>query len=118
MDSNMSQIVRVGSSTSFSTTGTADTSSHHHTFSSLNSLAKLPSWLQESWLNLYHRHERIGVAAGALSMGMAVMTREMVEMHIQQAPEARALKDYLPVADNSNIRFIGWRQKLQTWPRE
>jgi hypothetical protein len=53
---------------------------------------------------------------GTLSMGMAVLTREMMEMHIQQAPDVRGMLDCLPVADRSNMGFIGWRQKLGTWP--
>lgn len=47
---------------------------------------------------------------------MAVFTREMMEMHIQQAPDVRGMLDCLPVADRSNLAFIGWRQKLGTWP--
>jgi hypothetical protein len=51
-------------------------------------------------------------------MGMAVMTRGMVEMHIQRTPDVRGMLDYLPVAGQSNAGFIGWRQKLRTWPSD
>ena len=47
---------------------------------------------------------------------MAVLTREMMEMHIQQAPDIHGMLDCLPVADRNNMGFIGWRQKLGTWP--
>jgi hypothetical protein len=48
------------------------------------------------------------------TLGIAVLTREMMEMHIVQTPNARGVVDYLPVA--SRHSFIGWRQKLGTWP--
>jgi hypothetical protein len=53
---------------------------------------------------------------GTMRSGMAVMTREMLEMHIQSTPDVRGMLDYLPVAGRSNTAFIGWRQKLGTWP--
>jgi hypothetical protein len=53
---------------------------------------------------------------GVMSMGIAVMTREMMEMHIVQAPDVRGFLDCVPVADRSNMGFIGWRQKVGTWP--
>jgi len=48
---------------------------------------------------------------------MAVLTREMMEMHIQQAPDVRGMLDCLPVADKSGNALFGWRQKLGTWPK-
>jgi hypothetical protein len=47
-------------------------------------------------------------------MGIAVMTAEMMEMHIQQAPEVRGMLDCLPVATRTGE--VGFRQKLRTWP--
>jgi hypothetical protein len=44
------------------------------------------------------------------------MTREVMEIHAQQAPDVRGILDFLPVADRSNAGFVGWRQKLGTWP--
>ena len=86
-----------------------DNSSHNHI---LNHIRSIPtSWLQESWVPLNHRHERIAV--GALSLGIAVMTQEMVEMHVHQAPDVRGMMDYLPV--HRPLEF-GVRQKLGTWP--
>jgi hypothetical protein len=82
-------------------------------FSLITSIPNLPSL--HSWSPVNHRHERI--ATGALSMGMAVVTREMMEMHIKQAPDVRGMLDCLPVADRANNGFIGWRQKLNTWPK-
>jgi hypothetical protein len=49
-----------------------------------------------------------------MSMGIAVMTREIMEMHIQQAPEVRGMLDCLPAATSSGE--LGFRQKLRTWP--
>jgi hypothetical protein len=132
MTSNMSQIARTGSHTSTSTSGydhlvllvqrtssniscsTMDSSSHNHTLS-FHSIQNLPSWLNTSWLPYNHRHERI--ATGTHSMGMAILTTQMMEMHIQQAPDIRGMMDCSPVADKSNAGFIGWRQKLGTWPK-
>lgn len=132
MSSIGSKIARQGSATS-STAGYAhptspasaapantvhssiDQSSHNHFFSRLRATPQ-PSWLHEVWLPHSYRHER--VPAGAMRMGMAVMTREMMEMHIQRAPDVRGMLDCLPVAAKSseNAGFIGWRQKLGTWP--
>lgn len=50
-------------------------------------------------------------------MGMAVLTTEMMEMHIQRAPDIRGMMDCLPVADEAGVAFLGWRQKLGTWPK-
>jgi hypothetical protein len=90
-------------------------SSHNHTLSSLQPTSNLPSWLQASWLNIPHRHERI--ALGLTSMGMSILTREMMEMHANQTADIRGLPDCLPVAGRTGTKFIGWRQKLGTWPR-
>lgn len=71
--------------------------------------------MHEVWRTHTHRHERILV--GATATGMAILTREMMGMHIQQTPDARDMLDYLPVAGKDNsIAFLGWRQKLGTWP--
>jgi hypothetical protein len=47
---------------------------------------------------------------------MAILTREMMEMHIQQAPDVRGMFDCLPMTDRQDAMFIGWRKKLPTWP--
>jgi hypothetical protein len=47
-------------------------------------------------------------------MGMAVMTREMMEMQVQQAPNIRGMLDCLPTR-KPNLE-IGYRAKLGTWP--
>ena len=91
-----------------------DSSSHNHLLSSLRCVPSLPSWLHGSYAAHNHRYERI--ALGRPSIGMAVLTRELMEMHIQQAPDIRGMLDCLPVADRPNMTFIGWRQKLGTWP--
>lgn len=87
-----------------------DSSSHHHIFSQVPSLS---TWLQTMYAQ-NHRHERI--ATGTMRAGMTVMTREMMEMHVHQAPDVRGMLDYLPVANKSNMELVGWRQKLGTWP--
>ncbi|CZR57144.1 uncharacterized protein PAC_07033 [Phialocephala subalpina] len=89
-----------------------DTSSHNHIIASLHSITN-PSWLQEVMSSQNHRHERIAV--GTLSTGMAVLTAEMMQMHIQRSPDVRGMLDCLPVAREDNAAFIGWRQKLGTW---
>ncbi|TVY29900.1 hypothetical protein LHYA1_G001790 [Lachnellula hyalina] len=110
----MSRIVRTGSQLSTSTSSSIDSSSHNHILSSFHSIQNLSSWLNTTWLPHNHRHERIATAT--ISTGMAVLTREMMEMHIQQAPDMRGMLDCLPVADKSGNGFVGWRQKLGTWP--
>ncbi|TVY37407.1 hypothetical protein LOCC1_G006380 [Lachnellula occidentalis] len=111
----MSRIVRTGSYSSTSTSSSIDSSSHNHILSSFHSIQNLSSWLKTSWLPHNHRHERIATAT--ISTGMAVLAREMMEMHIQQAPDVRGMLDCLPVADKSGNAFVGWRQKLGTWPK-
>src|SRR6266536_761920 len=80
-----------------------DSSSHHH-FRSLNhSVPALPPWGHEAWRRINIRYERI--ASGATSRGIAVMTREVMEIHAQQAPDVRGILDFLPVANRSNAGF-------------
>ncbi|CZT40762.1 uncharacterized protein RSE6_00412 [Rhynchosporium secalis] len=112
INSSFSKIARNGSAVSTSSTsGSVDSSSHHHFFSHLPPFSK---WFQNTMSTQNHRHERI--ALGTMRTGMAIMTREMLEMHINQAPDVRGMLDYAPVADGSKMEFIGWRQKLGTWP--
>lgn len=75
------------------------------------------------YLNTPDRIQRIAV--GTLTRGMAVITREMLEPHIQQTPGVKGVWDYVPVAERRNSfgkngvdrseQFVGWRQKLRTW---
>jgi hypothetical protein len=51
-----------------------------------------------------------------MRLGMAVLTREMMEMHVHQAPDVRGMLDCLPVAHREDAMFVGWRKKLPTWP--
>jgi hypothetical protein len=88
-------------------------SSNNHIFNRFRTHT-LPTWLHESWANQPNQYE--GMAMGTLRLGMAVLTREMMEMHIQQAPDVRGMLDCLPVADKQDATFIGWRKKLPTWP--
>ena len=87
-----------------------DSSSHHHLLSSICRGPKLQTWLQES-IGVHHRHERIAV--GSMSAGIALMTKEMMEMHLQQAPEIRGILGGMPAARPADL---GLRQKLRTWP--
>jgi hypothetical protein len=83
-------------------------------------LGRLPLY---DYLHTPNRLERIN--NGALAMGMAVMTREMLEPHMNQSPDVNGIWDYVPVAGRRNSfgkkgldrseRFVGWRQKLRTW---
>ncbi|KAL2075760.1 hypothetical protein VTL71DRAFT_703 [Oculimacula yallundae] len=112
VNSSFSKIARNGSAVSTSSSsGSVDSSSHNHIFSHLPPFS---TWFQHTMSGQNHRHERI--ATGTMRTGMAVLTREMMAMHINQAPDVRGMLDYLPVADTSNMEFIGWRQKLGTWP--
>jgi hypothetical protein len=94
-----------------SSNSSVDTSSHNHLLESICSSPRLQSWLHECWALIPHRHERIAV--GVLSVGIAVLTRERMEMHIKHAPDIRGILDCLPVAARPEI---GFRQKLPTWP--
>ncbi|KAK0113216.1 hypothetical protein ONS95_014911 [Cadophora gregata] len=111
-NSNFSKIARNGSaiSATSSNAGSVDSSSHNHIFSQIPPFS---TWLQTMYTQ-NHRHESI--ATGAMRTGMAVLTREMMEMHVHQAPDVRGMLDCLPVAKKPNMEFIGWRQKLGTWP--
>ena len=52
--------------------------------------------------------------------GVALMTREMIEMQVQQAPNIRGMLDCLPSklpARQATLKEeIFFRQKLGTWP--
>lgn len=75
------------------------------------------------YLHTPDRSQRI--ATGTLVRGMAIMTREVLEQHIEQTPGVKGVWDYVPVAERRNsfgrsgvdrgVRFVGWRQKLRTW---
>lgn len=58
-------------------------------------------------------HERIAI--GIMSAGIAFIPRELLEIHIQQTPGVRGVKDYIPVAATNGMCFVGWRQKVVTW---
>jgi len=47
---------------------------------------------------------------------MAVMTREMMEMHIHQAPNLRGMLDALPTKQSHMPHATMYRPKLATWP--
>lgn len=113
--SSVSKLARNGSHTSITSSGSSvDMSSHNHLLNSIRSgPPSLRTWLQESWEPITHRHERI--ATGTMSMGVAVLTQEMMGMHgIQQAPEIRSMLDCLPITTRSGE--LGFKQKLRTWP--
>jgi len=124
----MSIISRIARQGSFASTSgrlsTIDCSSHSHFISRLDVLStdhlgRLPLY---DYLNTPDRSQRI--ATGTLAMGVAVMTRELLEPHTQQTPGMKGVGNYLPVAgrssfgkggENGSVRFVGWRQKLRTW---
>jgi hypothetical protein len=86
---------------------------NNHKFSRFRAYT-FQTWLQESWGNHPNQYEQMAI--GTLRLGMAVLTREMMEMHIQQAPNVRGMLDCLPVTDRQDAMFTGWRKKLPTWP--
>jgi len=115
---NMSRLARNGSFASTSSTSSVDSSSHDHILNNLAHLRpfhNLSSWFHGTAVSADNRYERIAV--GTLSMGMAVMTREMMEMQVQQAPSVRGMMDCLPTrVPRKNGMEMGWRVKLGTWP--
>ncbi|CAG8956414.1 hypothetical protein HYFRA_00003797 [Hymenoscyphus fraxineus] len=111
--STISRLVRNGSHSSTSSIS-LDTSSHSHVLSQSHSILDIKSWLEESFSPINTRYERF--ATGNPTMGMAVLTRSMMEMHIVQAPDVRGMIDCLPVAHRQAPQLLGWRKKLGTWP--
>jgi hypothetical protein len=106
-------LAQTGLNVSNKTYSSIDTSVHSNLMTHLRSIPAITtSWLEESWSPISMRYERIATASP--TMGMAVLTREMMEMHIVQTPNVRGMVDCLPVANRHG--FIGWRQKLGTWP--
>ncbi|KUJ21937.1 uncharacterized protein LY89DRAFT_681298 [Mollisia scopiformis] len=112
MSSISSRIARNGSAISSTSSSSVDNSSHNHIVSSFRSLTN-PPWLHEIMAKQNHRHERIAI--GTMNVGVAVLTAEMMQMHIQRSPDIRGMLDCLPVARKDNAAFLGWRQKLRTW---
>jgi len=108
--SNISKFARNGSHNSAASSSSMDNSSHNHILNSIRPGPSLRTWLQESFA-VDHRHERI--ATGTMSQGLAAMTREMMEMQIQQAPDIRGILEGLPTARAADL---GLRQRFQTWP--
>ena len=90
----------------------ADNSSGAHHFTYSHTLDGLRSWLDTAWKHNDARHERI--ALGHVKQGMAVTTREMMEMQVQHAPNLRGMMDCLPI--KQPLQEMGWRPKLGTWP--
>jgi len=118
MSASFSTLARNGSHTTTSSSSSSGStglfpSSNDHIFKRSRTHT-IPTWLHESWAKHPNLYE--GMAVGTLRLGMAVLTREMMEMHIQQAPDVRGMLDCLPVADKQDAMFIGWRKKLPTWP--
>ncbi|RDW88722.1 hypothetical protein BP6252_00754 [Coleophoma cylindrospora] len=110
-----STLARQGSQASISSSASFDTSSHNHSLNHVQSSPALPSWLHVSWLPRADRSERI--AAGATTTAaLGVMARELVEMHVVQAPDVRGFIDCIPVADRASLGFLGWRRKAWTFP--
>jgi len=102
----------VASTSSASSTSSTDSSFHHHFLSHIRPLEDISSHFH-SWLHVPHRHEEI--AAGQVQRGVAHLTREMMEMQIQRAPDMRGMMDCLPTRQLHHME-VGWRPKLGTWP--
>jgi len=109
----MSKLARNGSHTSVSSTSSADGPSHTHHFTHLHPLDDFRSWIDASWKHSDARHERIAV--GHVKQGIAVTTREIMEMQVQHAPNLRGILDCLPTRQPLHTE-VGWRPKLGTWP--
>jgi hypothetical protein len=128
MSARFSTLVRNGSNISSSSSGyvqltflpgttqlTFDESSAGP--SSINlPLSRFRSYTLTTWSTEANHYERL-IATGKTRLGIAVLTREMMEMHIQHAPDVRGMFDCLPVAGRDSAMFIGWRKKQPTWPR-
>jgi len=123
MSARFSTLVRNGSNISSSSSGyvqlaflpdttqlTFDKSSAGP--SSINlPLSRLRSYTLAAWSMEANHYERL-IATGKTRLGIAVLRREMMEMH----PDVRGMFDCLPVAGRDNAMFIGWRKKQPTWP--
>jgi len=120
MTSSLSKLARNGSHTSIASTSSSsstDSSSHHHFLSHIRPLEDISSHFRDSWFHVRHRHEEI--AAGQVKRGVAHLTREMMEMQIQHAPDVRGMMDCLPTRQLHTRQLhmdVGWRPKLGTWP--
>lgn len=109
----LSNLARNGSHMSVSSASSADSSSHLHYFTYSHHIQDFRSWLDASWRHSDARHERI--ALGHVKQGIAVTTREMMEMQVQHAPNLRGMLDCLPTRQPLHME-VGWRPKLGTWP--
>ncbi|KAH8600473.1 hypothetical protein B0O99DRAFT_682157 [Bisporella sp. PMI_857] len=120
MSVTTSRLARSGSQSSVSSTNSVDSSSHNHMLRNHlhHGHHHITSWMNESWIPLFHRHEQIAV--GAASRSMTFLSQDTMEAQIQQVPDVRGMLDYLPTRlparQQTMLLGIGFRQKLGTWP--
>ncbi|WQF75598.1 hypothetical protein CDEST_00612 [Colletotrichum destructivum] len=74
-----------------------------------------PLWLFETFLHVDDRYGRI--AAGSPRSGIGILGLRLLERHINLIPTMRR-GVAVPMFDHSagNPRYLGWRQKVATWP--
>jgi hypothetical protein len=60
-------------------------------------------------------HDREFMSLFISMRGVVPRTTEVLPNHVR-VPETRGILDYLPVTSPDNSRFIGWREKVETWP--
>nr|XP_036575345.1 uncharacterized protein CTRU02_14687 [Colletotrichum truncatum]KAF6781903.1 hypothetical protein CTRU02_14687 [Colletotrichum truncatum] len=110
--------VDVGSNAAGQSHGHADMSSHDHSLAHrINNYPATP-WLLEAFLQTNNRAERI--AAGSPRSGVGILGLGLLEHHIRLLPTMRSAQDAFHVFDHSTAaaspKYLGWRQKVATWP--
>ncbi|KAF3806188.1 hypothetical protein GCG54_00005949 [Colletotrichum gloeosporioides] len=112
-----SDVVEVGSDAAQSH-GQTDTSSHDHSLARRSNNCPTNTWLQESFLQTVNNAERI--AAGGPRPGVGIFGIGLLDTHINRTPTMHSACDALPAFDHASAptapRYLGWRQKVATWP--
>ncbi|GKT53783.1 hypothetical protein ColTof4_05946 [Colletotrichum tofieldiae] len=110
-----SDVVEIGSDAAGQSNGRPDASSHDHSVARRDNNRLALSWLSEAFLHTDDRYGRI--AAGSPRSGVGILGLRLLEHHINLVPTMRH-GAAVPMFDHSagSPRYIGWRQKVATWP--
>ncbi|KAK2732233.1 hypothetical protein CKAH01_02179 [Colletotrichum kahawae] len=113
-----SDVVEVGSDAAQSHGRQTDMSSHDHSLARRSNKCPTSSWLHESFLQTVNHAERI--AAGSPRPGVDILGIGLLDTHINRVPTMHSARDALPAFDHGSAatapRYLGWRQKVATWP--
>ncbi|CCF39116.1 hypothetical protein CH063_10036 [Colletotrichum higginsianum] len=95
--------------------GRVDMSSHDLSMARRDNSPPTPLWLFEVFLHVDDRYGRI--AAGSPRSGIGILGLRLLEHYINLIPTMRH-GVAVPMFDHSagNPRYLGWRQKVATWP--